>query len=70
MIRKFSKKRLTGAGSAENHGVRDILVMQVQKVGRVMAGFEHREIFLAEMGVARFARMQREEERNSPHSWY
>jgi hypothetical protein len=41
--------------------VRDIVVMQVQKVRRVVVGFKHREIFLPEMLIARLATVQRKE---------
>ena len=52
---EIKQKRFTRTRPAENHGVGDIAVMQIQKVRRVMIGFEHREIFLAEMLVARLA---------------
>ena len=40
-----------------------IAVMQIQKVRRAVTGFEHGEIFLAEMRVSRFPGMQGKEKR-------
>jgi hypothetical protein len=56
---EVQQKGLSGAGAAENHGVRDVLVMEIQKVRSVVAGFEDREILLPEMGIAGFAAGER-----------
>ena len=60
---EVQQEGLSGAGAAENHGVRDILVVEIEKVRCVVAGFEDREILLPQMGVAGFAAGEREQER-------
>src|SRR6266480_2704964 len=52
---KIQQKRFPGARAAENHGVRDVAVMEVQKVRRVVVRFQDREILLLEMAVLRLA---------------
>ena len=58
---EIEEERFSRAGPAENHGVGHIAVMEVQKVRRVVVGFENREIFLAEMLVARLATVEGKE---------
>src|SRR5260370_1288541 len=55
---EIEEERLPRPGPAQDHGMRDIAVMEIQEVGRVMVGFEHRQIFLAEMLIARLATVQ------------
>src|SRR5437016_8645653 len=50
---KIQQKRFPRARAAENHGVRDVAVMEVQKVRRVVVRFQDREILLLEMAVLR-----------------
>jgi len=45
-------------GPAQNHGVSHVAIVQVQKVRRAVIGFEHRQILLAEMLIARLAAVQ------------
>ena len=60
---EIQEKRFAGARPAQDHAVRHIAVMQVQKVWRVMIGFKDREVFLAEMPVARLTSVERKEKR-------
>ena len=47
----------------ENQGVGNLAVMQVEKVGRAVVGFEHGQVFRAEMRVCLLARKDRKEKR-------
>src|SRR5438105_14092298 len=58
---KIQQKRFPGARAAENHGVRDVAVMEVQKVRRVVVRFQDREILLPEMAVLRLAAVEGKE---------
>src|SRR5438105_2117532 len=58
---KIQQKRFPGARAAENHGVRDVAVMEVQKVRRVVVRFQDREILLLEMAVLRLAAVEGKE---------
>src|ERR1700722_1442114 len=58
---EVEEERLSRAGPAQNHRVCNVAVVKVQEVWRVMVGFEHRQIFLAEMLIARLATVQRKE---------
>src|SRR5262249_7766653 len=60
---KIQKERLPAAGAAENHGMRRVAVMEVQKVGRAVIGFKRGEIFPAEVVIPRFSGMERKEKR-------
>ena len=63
VMRKFKRNDFSGAGSPENHGVRDIAVMKVQEVRCVVVGLQDREILLPEMAIARLATVKGEEKR-------
>jgi len=60
---KIQEKGFAAAGAAENHGVSDVAIVKIQKVGRAVVGFEYSEVLLPELVVARFARVQREHKR-------
>ena len=60
---KIQEKGLAAAGAPENHGVGDVVIVKIHKIRRAVVGFEHREVLLAELVVARFARVQREQKR-------
>src|SRR4029077_2527024 len=60
---EVQQEGLSGAGAAENHGVRHVLVVEIQKIRRVVAGFEDRQILLPQVGVTGFAARQREQKR-------
>src|SRR6185437_13851020 len=59
---KIQQERFARSGAAENDSVRHIPVVQIQEIGRLMAGFEDRQIFSLEVPVFWFTRVQREEE--------
>src|SRR5882724_2763085 len=60
---EVEEKRFPGARPAQDHAMSDIAIMEVKKIRRVVIGFEHRQIFLAEMLIARLATVQRKEKR-------
>src|ERR1700690_19690 len=59
---KIQQEGFSRSSAAENDGVRHIPVVKIQEIGRLMAGFEDREIFLLKMLVLRVACVQREQE--------
>src|SRR5208283_1404327 len=60
---EVEKKTFPGTGSPENHGVRYVAVMEIQKVWCVVVGLKDRKILLSEMEVARLATVKGEEKR-------
>src|SRR6202167_2827 len=60
---EVQEKAFPGARAPENHGMGHIAVVKIQKVGRVVVGLEHREIFLAQVGILRLATIQGEQQR-------
>src|SRR6185437_1908240 len=60
---EIQHKRLTSSGTAENHRVGHIVVMEVQKVWGVMVGLQNLEVFLPELLVTRLATMEGEQKR-------
>src|ERR1700722_7969098 len=60
---EIQKETFAGARSSENHGVRHVAVVEIQKIRRVVIGLEDREIFLPEMLIARLATVKGEEKR-------
>ncbi len=60
---EIEQKRLPRAGSPEDHGVRDIAVMEIQKIRRVVIGLKDRQILRAQVPVADFARIERKQKR-------
>ena len=60
---EIQEKGLAAAGAPENHGVGDVAIVKIHKIRRAVIGFEHSEILLAELEVARFARVQGEQKR-------
>ena len=60
---KIQQERLARAGTPQDHGVRDVTVMEIQEIRRVMIGLEDRQILRAEMAVARIpgSRVNRKE---------
>jgi len=63
VIRKFKKKTFTAAGTAQNHRMGHIAVMQVQEVRGAVVGFEHGQVLLPQLAIAGVAGMQGKEER-------
>ena len=60
---KVQQERLSRAGSPENHRVRNVPVVKIQEVGRVVIRLKNGEILLPEMPVARLATVEGEEKR-------
>ncbi len=60
---KIAQIRLATAGHAENQRVGDLAVMQVQKVGCAVVGFEHGQVLGAEMRVRLLAGKDRKQKR-------
>src|SRR6202034_3883153 len=60
---EVQEKTFPGARSAENHGMAHIAVVEIQKVGRVVVGLDHRQIFLAQVVILRLATIQGEQQR-------
>jgi hypothetical protein len=60
---EIQQEAFPGARSPQNHGMGHIAVVEIQKVGCVLVGLEHREIFLAQVGIPRLAAMKGEQKR-------
>ena len=60
---KVQQERLSRAGSPENHRVRNVSVVKIQEVGRVVIRLKNCEILLPEMPIARLATVECEEKR-------
>src|SRR6266478_3481356 len=58
---KVKKERFASTCALENHGVGHVVMMEVEKVRRVVVCFEDRQIFLTEMPVVRLATVESEE---------
>jgi hypothetical protein len=58
---KVQKERFASTCAPENHGVGHVVMMEVEKVRRVVVRFEDRQIFLTEMPVLRLATVESEE---------
>src|SRR5579859_6041269 len=60
---KVQKERFASTCAPENHGVGHVVMMEIEKVRRVVVRFEDRQIFLTEMPVLRLATVEGEEKR-------
>src|SRR5216683_510231 len=60
---KVQKERFASTCAPENHGVGHVVIMEVEKVRRVVVRFEDCQILLAEMAILTLATVKGEEKR-------
>src|SRR6266851_1414168 len=60
---KVQKEGLASTSASKNHGMGDVVVMEVQEVRCVAVRFENRKILLTEMPVLKLATVKGEEKR-------
>src|SRR5579885_2951267 len=53
------QKALAAAGRPEDGGMRDVLVVQVEEIKRVMVGLQEREVLIVQPGIVRLAGLRR-----------
>ena len=58
---KVQEERFASTCAPQNHGVGHVVMMEVEKVRRVVVCFEDRQIFLTEMLVPRLATVESEQ---------
>ena len=61
--KEIAEKAFATAGHAQNQGVGDFPVVQIEVIGSVVVGFEHRQILGAEMSVRFLAGKNRKQKR-------